>query len=292
MSGRASAFATLGLEPGADAAAVDQAYRRLIKQYHPDREGGDGARAAEIIHAYRELRGGKALVDPLQFHDHSSAARRRRHWPLIVMALLLAGGAGAIVMEPELLPQLPAAAGAVRIGGHHHKKNNADAMEQPLHDKAINAAVAEARSLYATKDEFALAGVSRDCQQRFRKDPGVELLDRCAAFDNAVIGLRDRDPLRDGGPFAPLSVTGRQWSAASSLSDDYIAIDSRLDRIRLQVELALAAAQSPSPAAAPAPAASAQRPRTKPGQGRWKSPMHWRRGASGRKHWYRTTRTT
>jgi len=31
-----------------------------------------------------------------------------------------------------------------------------------------------------------------------------------------------------------------QWSAASVLSNDYLAIDSRLDRIRLQVELALA----------------------------------------------------
>jgi hypothetical protein len=54
------------------------------------------------------------------------------------------------------------------------------------------------------------------------------------------VGLEDRDPLRDEGPFAPLAVTGRQWSAASSLSDDDLAIDSRLDEIRLRVELKLA----------------------------------------------------
>ena len=41
MAGRVSAFAVLGLEPGADAAAIEQAYKRLIKQHHPDREGGD-----------------------------------------------------------------------------------------------------------------------------------------------------------------------------------------------------------------------------------------------------------
>ena len=56
-------------ELGADAAAVDEAYRRLIKQHHPDREGGDSTRAAEINRAYRELRGGKAATDPLQFND-------------------------------------------------------------------------------------------------------------------------------------------------------------------------------------------------------------------------------
>ena len=54
-----------------------------------------------------------------------------------------------------------------------------------------------------------------------------------------MVGLQDRDPLRDAGPFAPLAVTGRQWSAASVLSDDSLAIDSRLDQIRLQVDLAL-----------------------------------------------------
>jgi hypothetical protein len=75
------------------------------------------------------------------------------------------------------------------------------------------------------------------------------MLDRCAAFDDAVVGLEDRDPLRDEGPFAPLAVTGRQWSAASALSADYLAIDGRLDKIRLRVELALA---PDVPAVAPA----------------------------------------
>ncbi len=87
---------------------------------------------------------------------------------------------------------------------------------------------------------MALASASSDCQRRFRDNPGTWFLDRCAAFDDAVIGLQDRDPLRDEGPFAPLAVTGRQWSAASALSDDYLAIDSRLDQVRLRVEIALA----------------------------------------------------
>lgn len=93
---------------------------------------------------------------------------------------------------------------------------------------------------------MALAEASRECQRRFRDRPSTRLLDRCAAFDDAVIGLQDRDPLRDRGPFAPLAVTGRQWSAASALSDDYLAIDGRLDQIRLRVEFALAPEMEPA----------------------------------------------
>jgi hypothetical protein len=73
----------------------------------------------------------------------------------------------------------------------------------------------------------------------------VTLLDRCAAFDDAVVELQDRDPLRDQGPFSQLAVTGRQWSAASALSSDYVAIDGRLDRIRQRVEVVLAPVLAP-----------------------------------------------
>src|SRR6476469_7496273 len=71
MAGRASAFAALGLAPGADAAAVEQAYTRLIKQHHPDREGGDSSRTAEINQAYRALRSGSAQANTLEFHTRS-----------------------------------------------------------------------------------------------------------------------------------------------------------------------------------------------------------------------------
>jgi len=86
------------------------------------------------------------------------------------------------------------------------------------------------------------------CHHQLRLEPSLAALDRCAAFDDAVVLLQDRDPLRDQGPFSEIAVTGRQWSAAQALSDDNLAIDGRLDRIRLKVELALAPAPTPEPA--------------------------------------------
>jgi hypothetical protein len=243
MTGRASALAVLGLGPGADGAAIEQAYKRLIKQHHPDREGGDGARAAEIIHAYRALRGGKALTDPLQFNEDLGRRRRRRRWPLAA-AFAIAGIAAAVMVVGPSVPMTRAlwAANAQLPAVHRAVVPAAipEPMDDQLHVKAIEAAVAEALHLFRTGDESALADASRDCQRRFRADPGTAMLDRCAAFDDAVIGLEDRDPLRDEGPFAPLAVTGRQWGAASSLSDDDLSIDSRLDRIRFRVEFILA----------------------------------------------------
>jgi len=63
-----------------------------------------------------------------------------------------------------------------------------------------------------------------------------------------VVQLQDRDPLRDQGPFSELAVTGRVWSGAAALSDDSVAIDGRLDQIRLRVELGLAPALQRAPA--------------------------------------------
>lgn len=244
MLGRASAFAILGLQPGADTAAIEQAYKRLIKQHHPDREGGDVSRAAEITQAYRELRGGRAATDPLEFNEDFPGIRRRPRWPVAALVAGAAIGGLMLGMGPSAplkrsfwasQPPLPvhAAASAPAAAAP-------DPIADPLHAGAIDSAVAEALHLYRTRDEFALASASRACQDGFRNQPGTAMLDRCAAFDDAVVGLQDRDPLRDAGPFAPLAVTGRQWSAASTLSDDYLAIDSRLDQIRLRVDLVLA----------------------------------------------------
>jgi hypothetical protein len=260
MIGDESAYAVLGLEPGADAAAIDQAYRTLIKLHHPDREGGDAEKAKEIIHAYRELRGSAAFKNPLVLVQEPERPSGRRRWRSAVLAFVAAGGLFLIARGPiEQQFRIVSTGVTPRLKGVPVLRAAvAEPMDQPLHLKAIDAAIRDATYLSRTKDEMALASASSDCQTRFRGNPTLDLLDRCAAFDDAAVVVENRDPLRDQGPFAELAVTGRQWSAASSLSSDYLAVDSRLDRIRLRVELAIAEAQD----AADARAAAAKAPPT------------------------------
>jgi len=250
MAEDASAFAALGLEPDADDAEIEQAYKRLIKEHHPDREGGDAKRAAEINRAYRELRANRNLQDPLELNQERSDGSKSAHrgWP----AFALLAMAGLAIFFISAGP-LGLSADAVKSPALHRfaparqKAAPADAMDQPLHVSAITAAARRAQYLSRTRDEMALATASRDCHHELRNDPSLLQLDRCAAFDDAVVQLQDRDPLRDQGPFSELAVTGRLWSGASALSDDNVAIDSRLDRIRLQVELALMPPPQPMP---------------------------------------------
>jgi hypothetical protein len=249
MAGDASAFAVLGLDPGADSAAVEKAYKALIKRYHPDRKGGDARRAAEITKAYRELRGPGAR-DALEFNEVDSTPAPSFSW---IGAALAAAGAALIfalatgpVSRLTAVPRLP-------LGRVPAAAQPSELMDRPLAGTAIDRSVGEAVRLSRTSDEMTLASASRDCHHRLRLDPTLAGLDRCAAFDDAVVLLQDRDPLRDQGPFSEIAVTGRQWSAAQALSDDNLAIDSRLGRIRLKVEMALAPQPEPANPATPAP---------------------------------------
>ncbi len=52
---REEAYETLDLDPGADAEAVRAAYRRKVKEVHPDVESGDEAAFREVTAAYDRL---------------------------------------------------------------------------------------------------------------------------------------------------------------------------------------------------------------------------------------------
>ncbi|MBV9528357.1 J domain-containing protein [Sphingomonas sp.] len=247
MVADASAYAVLGLEPGAEWAAVERAYKTLIKAYHPDRPGGDADRAAEINHAYRELRRARAASGEGEAWGAYApiADLEPRSWRWLGVALGIAGvAAGAFLIagpSASLVAnfRMRAAPLAAERGPNPPLVKPADAMAEPLDGEAIRAGVAQARHVAATGSDAAMADATRNCASEQRARPSLALLDRCAAFDDAIVQLEDRDPWRDDGPFSQLAVTGRQTSAANLLSDDYLAIDSRLDRIRLAVELAL-----------------------------------------------------
>jgi hypothetical protein len=248
MAHDGSAYAALGLRPGADAMAIERAYKSLIKQHHPDREGGDSARAAEINRAYRELRTELGPKDALVFNEIEPAEESGGGWVRAAIVLLFAlailltlNGPVATFMRQLAQPVAPA-----RVDGDGLVPTTGmDAMDQPLHLAAVKSAVRQAVAMLGKRDDLALVSTSRDCHRTVRLQPSVTQLDRCAAFDDAIVQLQDHDPMWDEGPFSQIAVTGRQWSAASTLSNDYLAIDSRLDRIRIQVELALAPSDPP-----------------------------------------------
>lgn len=255
MSADATAFAVLGLKPGADRATVEAAYKRLIKRYHPDRDGGDSDRAAQINRAYFELRGRAALdswderpagigeaIYARRARPLRKVRRRRRLWPPLLALALLAAGiaereqiAAWVERSSNRLDQLvaplpgPAAGTSQRAGD----------IDAPLAERAISSSIVEARRLTGGQGRNAVEERSRECHGQLREAPDAELLDRCAAFDIAVVAITQSDPMRDDGPFSASAVTARQMTAARLLSDDYNAIEVRLDQIRSRVELGL-----------------------------------------------------
>ena len=255
MAADASAYAVLGLEPGSDWTAVERAYKTLMKTHHPDRPGGDGGRAAEINHAYRELRRARAAYEEdartwegyAPVPDHPRKAAR---WPMAALGIVGVAGLAILLTAPSdgLVAgfRTRSAPPAAESGRRAQIAAAPDLMARPLNGGAIRAGVTEAARLAAARDDAAMTEATRRCSGEQRLQPSLATLDRCAAFDDAIVQLEDRDPWRDDGPFSQVAVTGRQSSAANLLSDDYLAIDARLDRIRLAVELALA---QPDPAA-------------------------------------------
>lgn len=232
MTGEGSAFAALGLEPDADPAEIERAYRRLIKQHHPDRVGGDAERAAEINRAYAELRSLEGLRDPLELHeDETLRSSNLGIWIVIATALAVAAAAWFWLPGSPNAGSGDTAAPRLHIG----EPAGREPMDGPLSEAVIDGSALQALQLSRTGDEMALAKMTAECHRELRSKPSLPQFDRCAAFDNAVVQLENRDPLRDQGPFAEIAVTGRLWSAAGALSQDSLAIDGRLDRIRSRV---------------------------------------------------------
>jgi len=245
MGGVRSDLAVLGLEPGADRRAIDDAFKTLMKQHHPDRAGGDGARAAEIIRAYRALRPGAMIAREIEFRDRPRGPSATwRWWALGLLAVV------AVVVVVAMADPTPRS-GPAKLGSEVARElglrlpKEPGLIEQPLHHGAIDSAADEVRALIGRRDEMELAEKSRDCHLAFRNSRDLAAFDRCVAFDIAAVLLQDRDPLRDQGPFRQVAVSRRHWSDAALLSSDSLAIDGRLDRIRLRVELRLAPSEPP-----------------------------------------------
>jgi curved DNA-binding protein CbpA len=73
-------YEVLGVSPGASSEELHDAYRRLVKLHHPDRNGGSAEstrRFQEIQEAYEAVRSGKARPRPAPPpRDHASVKSR------------------------------------------------------------------------------------------------------------------------------------------------------------------------------------------------------------------------
>ena len=241
MRGDPCNYAILGLEPGADSAAIERAYKKLIKRHHPDRDGGDSARAAELNRAYRELRRRQSVAEPLLTGSDQSDASGdgwvRGTIAMVALLALLVLATGPVTDWVRAQSGKQGQSGGRLIG----RSVTARTMDRPLNNSTLESAVREALAISQNGNEAELLNWSRECHRVLRLRPSVDQLDRCAAFDDAVVELQDREPSWDGGPFSQSAVSRRQWAAALMMSNDYLAVDSRLDRTRLSVQLRLAA---------------------------------------------------
>lgn len=249
MSGDYSAFAVLGLRPGAGRAEVDDAYRRLIKRYHPDRMGGDCVRAAEINRAYTIIRRESGQpIRPRRSVPVPVAPRRPprgRRTGLVLATLIVAAGAAAIAYDVQLGGfDRRAFAGELDWSRAYHPASSAAgsplmSLEEPLDTLVIDNAIAAAVKFHALGDPAASAEYSRTCHTSLREQPSLAWFDSCVAFDEATVVLTDAELFAGSGPFAASSVMARQFAAARNLSADMLAADLRLNQIRTRVELAL-----------------------------------------------------
>jgi len=172
MAGDASPYATLGLEPGADWKAIEKAYHKLIKRHHPDRAGGDAARAAEITRAYRELKRERSEGRALVLLDELEPVGPQRTWPRY--AFLAAGAALLLVAirGASLIETLSASeASGARVAQSTIPKDEPDPMDRPLALSAIDGAIADALRTARMKDEVALASASGDAIANSVFDP-------------------------------------------------------------------------------------------------------------------------
>ena len=235
-----------GSSPGADAAAIEQAYKRLIKQHHPDREGGDARRAAEINRAYRELRADARPQGPARAQSTNGIAAAQARAGSCWRCCWRLRSWRCCLLLTRAERRLPIAGASACLAGslRGHRRADGDRATRWTSRCTSTRSTAPSRDAAAARTDQRRDGAgdaSRDCHHAAsQRSPSLAQLDRCAAFDDAVVQLQDRDPLRDQGPFSEIAVTGRMWSGATALSDDSLAIDGRLDRIRLRVELALA----------------------------------------------------
>lgn len=246
------AYAVLGLRPGAGRDEIDQAYRRLIKRYHPDYTGGDASRAAEINRAYSDLRARPRAAfrppppPPPAPRPRESYSKPKPRWRVPLLVAAAAAVVGIVATSATMTANDPweglLGANGLAVSRERPAERSAVpdlSLDEPLATGVIESSVTNAKRLHETNDPLLAAEFSRECLDRLGSNPSVPLFDACAAYDEAIALLSVGNPVFESGPFNPLAVTARQVGAARLLSADDFEAETRLQQIRSRVQMAL-----------------------------------------------------
>jgi hypothetical protein len=244
MTAERSAYAILGLRPGAGRAEVNDAYRRLMKRHHPDRPGGDSNRAAEINRAYTLLR--RRLGEPVRMpvtvppRRRAGPARFRRAGWILTIAII---GAAAVLANQDAKrgPTRSALLDFQWTGpdteGGFSDESHLPSFDDPVQPHIVTRAIADAMRFHSSGDLAGAGAYSRSCQESLRRERNLVWFDACAAFDEAMLTLYGDEDQPDSSPFNESAVLTREIAAARILSDDSLGADSHLHQIRSQVDL-------------------------------------------------------
>ncbi|MFP5328644.1 MAG: J domain-containing protein [Alphaproteobacteria bacterium] len=241
-------YAALGLRPGASRAEIDDAYRRLIKRYHPDRSDGDPGRAAEINRAHTQLTRKLSAPQPPRRKVPVRGSRppsRRSSRPAWALAGLLAAGIAVLLTVDSPRPGARPTAFPVGLSWPAPALQAGSSgviladFDEPLNTRIIDRSVADALRLYQSGDRGATVAFSRACHNSLRTSPSLAWFDSCTAFDEAIAILESDNTLAESGPFSSSAVVARHMAAARILARDTLVADSRVQDIRSRVEFEL-----------------------------------------------------
>ena len=235
MDVRRSPYTILGLRPGADREAIDEAYRRLIKQHHPDISSEDPERAAEINRAYAALRGSDpAKISELPIAEKSSRRAAHRRGSAAGLLMALAALAVLYLLPARTVPAVRMArAPAVIPEGSKGSGADTFALRSLPDEDAVYSAVATARRMREDGTMDQIIKLSRSCEEDLRTYPNPSLLDHCVAFDTASALLAGRSA---GGRFRAEDMAARHVRSALRMSNDVVLAEERVESVRRTAE--------------------------------------------------------
>ena len=244
-------YQTLGVSPSASAQEIRAAYLALIKRHHPDaqqHQQGQDERVRELNQAYAVLRdsGRRAEHDAARqlaarpaFHPQAGPApafnpapsnkQGRRNVPAFALVACTTLASVVIGAKSETAPYTLSSEAAPEVEYAIVLPSGLP----PVEAKTAAHAYSDADYILSRGSPDDAATHSGQCFNELALDPGLDLLDRCIAFDLAAahwLGRNGREDAR--GFFSAAAMNQRHLSAFSALSFGAATAGPRVAELR------------------------------------------------------------